>query len=108
MALPDTVAAGVTAHAKLDTELAQALRAAQALAKVYEKAIGEGLFPALAAKSAFYEAPRLAGLLAEAGALSAALHIEATKAAKAAGVDTGSLAKVGDIALPPQPKSGGR
>lgn len=97
--LQDIVARGVGAHKALDRAMVAALKASDALEEIYREAVGAGLFKINAAKEAVYKAHIIGGKLAEAGLVAAELHTEATKAAKAASVDTGTIDEVGGVTV---------
>lgn len=104
----DIVSDFVSNHAIIDKHLAAAYEAGLRMAKQVEVGISAGMVTQLAAKTFLAKHRAAAGRIADVAAEFADLHVTGTEHAKRNGVDLGSLISVGGVALPPQPKSGGR
>lgn len=107
--MQDIAEAGVQAQAGLDHHLTKALEAAAINTSVTCDGVAAGMVNSpLKAKLLIAKARSLEGAIAYAAVLAAELHIDQTKICKDNNVDTGTLASVGGVVLPPQPLSGGR
>ena len=100
----EIVERGVDAHKDIDAELTSAMEAALRLIKATEDGVRAGLVKPLQGKKILAETRMLYGMIARAANHAADLHIQGTKIAKEAGVDTGGLTSVGGVVV----MSGGR